>query len=142
MVLPISSGFTVFWSVIMNIHESAEMYLETIHVIKLEKGIVHAVDIARKMNFSKPSVSVSVHALEKDGYISISDSGEINLLKKGQKIADKIYERHTVVGGLLTSLGVSEENAYADACKIEHDISDETFACFKKLYESQMAEKN
>lgn len=116
----------------MKIYESAEMYLETIHVLQNRNGVVRAVDIAREMNFSKPSVSVMVHALEKDGYLTLEGDGGIELLPKGTEIAERIYERHNVIGKMLENLGVSHETAYADACKIEHDISDETFECLKK----------
>ncbi len=115
----------------MKIQESAEMYLETIHVLQEELGAVRAVDIARRMGFSKPSVSVTVHALEDEGYINISDDGTITLQQSGLDIALRIYERHTVIGEILESIGVDHETAFRDACKIEHDISPETFACLK-----------
>lgn len=118
----------------MKIQESAEMYLETIHVLQKESGAVRAVDIARRMGFSKPSVSVTVHALEDEGYISISDDGTISLCKSGLDIAMRIYERHTVIGEILESIGVNHETAYQDACKIEHDISPETFDCLKAYF--------
>ena len=118
----------------MKIQESAEMYLETIHVLQDELGTVRAVDIARKMGFSKPSVSVTVHALEDEGYINIAEDGSITLLQAGLEIAQRIYERHTVIGQILESIGVNHETAYADACKIEHDISPETFECLKNWF--------
>lgn len=116
----------------MKIQESAEMYLETIYVLMTKNDMVRAIDIAHEMNFSKPSVSVSIHSLEKDGYLIIEENGNIVLQDKGLEIAKRIYERHTVIGGMLESLGVSHDVAYADACKIEHDISDESFECLKK----------
>ena len=115
----------------MIIRESAEMYLETILVLS-QKGEVRSIDIARAMNFSRPSVSVTVHNLENEHYIKISESGIITLEKKGLEIAERIYERHTVLTDLLISIGVSEKTASEDACKIEHDISVETFNCIKK----------
>lgn len=118
----------------MKIQESAEMYLETIHVLQDELGTVRSVDIARKMGFSKPSVSVTVHALEAEGYINIAEDGTITLLQAGLEIAQRIYERHTVIGQILESIGVNHETAYADACKIEHDISPETFECLKNWF--------
>lgn len=118
----------------MKIQESAEMYLETIHVLQKESGAVRAVDIARKMGFSKPSVSVTVHALENEGYINIAEDGTITLLPSGLEIALRIYERHTVIGEILESIGVNHDTAYADACKIEHDISPETFDCLKTYF--------
>lgn len=114
----------------MQIRESAEMYLETILVLS-KNGPVHAIDIAKAMNFSRPSVSVTVHNLEAENYIKISD-GEITLEEKGLEIANRIYERHTVLTALLEKIGVSPETAAEDACKIEHDISVETFECIKK----------
>lgn len=115
----------------MVIRESAEMYLETILVLS-EKGDVRSIDIARAMNFSRPSVSVTVHNLEKEGYIKISSDQTIILEPKGLEIAERIYERHTVLSALLMKIGVSEKTATEDACKIEHDISSETFECIKK----------
>lgn len=115
----------------MKIRESAEMYLETILVLS-KKGTVRSIDIARSLNFSRPSVSVTVHNLEKEGYIKIADDSTITLEKSGLEIAERIYERHTVLSALLESIGVSKEVATEDACKIEHDISPETFECIKK----------
>ena len=106
----------------MKIGESAEMYLETILLLS-KKGDVHAIDIVRKMDFSRPTVSIAIHNLE----------SHIFLEPKGLEIAQKIYERHTVLTEMLVKLGVSENAASEDACKIEHDISDETFNCIKKF---------
>ncbi len=110
----------------MVIKESAEMYLETVHILA-QKGPVHAVEIARYLNISKPSVSVAIHNLESEKYILIDQEGHISLLPKGLEIAERIYERHTVLTEFFEKIGVSPENAVADACKIEHDISDESF---------------
>lgn len=115
----------------MQIRESAEMYLETILVLSKE-GDVRSIDIARAMNFSRPSVSVTVHNLEKEHYIKITEKGTIVLEPAGREIAERIYERHTVLTDLLVSIGVSEKTAAEDACKIEHDISVESFNCIKK----------
>lgn len=115
----------------MKIRESAEMYLETILVLS-KKGDVRSIDIARAMDFSRPSVSVTVHNLEKEHYIKINDNGTIKLEPAGLEIAERIYERHTVLTNLLVAIGVSEKIAAEDACKIEHDISIETFDCIKK----------
>lgn len=115
----------------MKIRESAEMYLETILVLS-KQGDVRSIDIARAMNFSRPSVSVTVHNLEKEHYIKIKENGTISLEPAGREIAERIYERHTVLTDLLVSIGVSEAVAAEDACKIEHDISVETFDCIKK----------
>ena len=116
----------------MKIRESAEMYLETILVLS-KQGDVRSIDIARAMNFSRPSVSVTVHNLEKEHYIKIKENGTISLEPAGREIAERIYERHTVLTDLLVSIGVSEAVAAEDACKIEHDISVETFDCIKKV---------
>ena len=114
----------------MKISESAEMYLETILVLS-KKGDVHAIDIVRAMNFSRPTVSVAIHNLEKEKLLKISDEDHITLEPAGLDIAEKIYERHTVLTSFFIKLGVSENIAAEDACKIEHDISDETFECIK-----------
>mgnify|MGYP003298937125 CR=1 FL=1 len=116
----------------MKISESAEMYLETILVLS-KKGAVRSIDIARTMNFSRPSVSVTVHNLEKEKYISIDTDQTIKLLPKGLEIAERIYERHTVLTSFFEQIGVSKETASVDACKIEHDISSETFEAIKKI---------
>ena len=115
----------------MQIRESAEMYLETILVLS-KQGDVRSIDIARDMNFSRPSVSVMVHNLEAEHYIKILENGTILLEPKGREIAERIYERHTVLSEALRRLGISEETAVNDACKMEHIISDETFDCIKK----------
>ena len=119
----------------MQIRESAEMYLETILVLS-KKGSVRSIDIAKEMNFSRPSVSVTVHNLENENYIKIDQNGAITLEPKGLEIAERIYERHTVLTEILKNLGVSEETASNDACKMEHVISEETFDCIKKYLQS------
>jgi len=116
----------------MQIRESAEMYLETILVLS-KKGQVRAIDIARAMNFSRPSVSVTIHNLEKEKYLTIAEDQTITLNKTGLEIAERIYERHTVLSELLEKIGVPEDIATEDACKIEHDINPVTFDCIKKL---------
>lgn len=116
----------------MQIRESAEMYLETILVLS-KKGSVRSIDIAKEMNFSRPSVSVTVHNLENENYIKIDQNGAITLEPKGLEIAERIYERHTVLSEVLKKIGVSEETAVNDACKMEHIISEETFNCIKKF---------
>lgn len=115
----------------MKIKESAENYLEAILMIKKQKGSVRSIDIAHELNFSKPSVSVAMKALKDDGYITI-DEGSISLTEKGLLVAESVYERHEVIASLLISLGVSNEVAYEDSCKIEHVISEETFLKLKE----------
>jgi len=116
----------------MIIRESAEMYLETVLVLSKD-GPVHAVEIARALNISKPSVSVAIHNLESEKFILIDDEGHISLLPKGLEIAERIYERHTILTEFFEKIGVSSETAAQDACKIEHDISDESFEKVRKL---------
>ena len=111
----------------MNIHESAEDYLETILVLKQRLGMVRSIDIVRELGFAKPSVSVAMKRLRENGYIEMDADGYITLLPPGLEIAQSIYTRHQVLTKFLEYLGVSKENAEADACKIEHDISSESF---------------
>ncbi len=108
------------------------MYLETILVLS-KKGAVRSIDIAKEMNFSRPSVSVALHNLEKEEYISIESDQTVKLLPKGAEIAKTIYERHTVLTEFFEQLGVKSAIASDDACKIEHDISPESFKAIKKL---------
>lgn len=115
----------------MKIHESAENYLETILVLKQRNGNVRAIDIANELEFSKPSVSVAMKNLRNNGYIQVDDSGNISLLPAGEKIAREIYEKHTLLTRYLVTLGVPEEIAAEDACRIEHVISRESFAALK-----------
>lgn len=116
----------------MIIKESAENYLEAVLMIKKEKGSVRSIDIANRLNFTKPSVSVAMKGFREDGYITVDSDGEICLTEKGLEIAERVYERHEIIAGALMALGVSEEIAYKDSCKIEHDISDETFEKLKE----------
>lgn len=115
----------------MKIYESAEDYLERILVLKKENGKVISIDIANSMNYSKPSISRAMKNLKENNYITINANGEIDLTEKGLKIANRIFERHTLLTKYFISLGVPEEIAKADACKIEHDLSDETFEAIK-----------
>ena len=116
----------------MHLRESGEMYLETILVLTREKNReVHSLDVAEYMNYSKPSVSRAVGLLKKGGYLEVSKDGALTLTEAGREIAEKIYERHTLLTGFFTMLGVDQEIAAEDACKIEHDISDESFEAIK-----------
>lgn len=117
----------------MKLYESSEDYLETVLILKERNGNVHAIDIAREMGFSKPSVSIAIHKLEDNGYLTISEDGNILLTESGSEIANKIYDRHLTISKALTMLGVNEEQSLVDACKIEHDISEETFAKLKEF---------
>lgn len=115
----------------MTIHESAEDYLESILMLKEAKGFVRAVDIAAKLGVSKPSVSVAMKHLRENGYITVDDDNLISLTEKGDKIASRIYDRHTTLTRYLVMLGVDEETARTDACKMEHDLSEKTFQAMK-----------
>lgn len=115
----------------MQIRESAENYLETILMLQKRRGQVRSVDIASELSFSKPSVSVAMKNLRLNGYIEIAADGSISLLEKGRQIAEKVYERHTLLTQWLITLGVSPETAAEDACRIEHVISVETFDALK-----------
>ena len=116
----------------MQLQESGQMYLETILILSKKSNSVRSIDISEYMSFSKPSVSRAVNLLKDGGYILISKEGYITLTALGREIAEKIYERHTILTKCLVALGVSEETAAEDACKIEHDISDESFSAIKR----------
>lgn len=120
----------------MNIHESAEDYLERILMIKQEKGNVRSIDIANDMNFSRASVSHAMKLLKENNYIEIDENGNIELLEKGNEIAKNILHRHHLLTNLFIKIGVDEKIAQQDACKIEHDLSKETFAAIEKLVEN------
>ena len=119
----------------MRIKESAENYLETILIIKNKKGHVRSIDIANELGFTKPSVSVAMKNFREEGYITIDNDGGISLTEKGLLIAEHVYERHQVIARVLMTLGVDEDIAYEDSCKIEHDISDQTFEKIKAYLE-------
>ncbi len=111
----------------MNIHESAENYLETILILEKRLGSVRSIDIVNELDFSRPSVSVAMKKLRASGHIDIDDSGNIHLTESGSRIAGTMYERHTLLTGFLISLGVDEQTASEDACRMEHVISQQTF---------------
>ena len=115
----------------MALQESGEMYLETIYVLSKKSDSVRSLDVAEQMGFSKPSVSRAVKLLKEGEYLTVDKDGYLHLTESGLAVAKKIYERHTVLTELLVSLGVSRETAAEDACKIEHVISDESFAAMK-----------
>ena len=119
----------------MSIHESGEMYLETIHVLQQKQGAVRSVDVSEHMGYSKPSVSRAVGLLKQGGYITVDKDGYINLTENGRQVAEKIYERHTILTRMLTSLGVDPQIAAEDACRLEHAISDASFEAIKKHFE-------
>lgn len=113
-------------------HESGEMYLETIYVLYQKNRDVRSIDVAEEMGFSKPSVSRGVSILKRDGYLTVDPKGYLELTDSGMDLAMKIYERHTILTKTLVLLGVDEQTATQDACKMEHVISDKTLEAFKK----------
>ncbi|MBO5609195.1 MAG: metal-dependent transcriptional regulator [Eubacterium sp.] len=120
----------------MEIRQSAEDYLEAILMIKEKKGYVRSIDVANQLNVSKPSVSYATKRLRENGYITFNEDGMISLTESGMEIADKIYTRHKVLTDIFRSLGVDDEIAAEDACKIEHDLSPETFDALCKYARS------
>lgn len=118
----------------MQIKESAEDYLEMILILEEQIGQVRSIDIANKLGFSKPSVSVAMKKLRENGYIKVDNNGYITLNKAGYEIASKIYDRHQTLTNILISAGVSKDIATKDACKIEHVISTESYQCIKQFF--------
>ena len=116
----------------MNIHESAEDYLEAILILRERQGTVRSIDVVHQLELTKPSVSVAMKRFRENGYIEMDGDGHITLLPPGEEIAQRIYQRHKLLTRFLVRLGVSEEVAAADACKMEHDLSEETFARIKE----------
>ena len=116
----------------MSIHESGEMYLEAILVLSQKNGFVRSIDVSEYLGYSKPSVSRAVGILKNGNYIVMDKDGSLTLTESGKAIAEKIFERHTILSQLLVRLGVSQETANADACKLEHAISDESFEAIKR----------
>lgn len=121
----------------MVIHQSAEDYLETILVLQQESGQVRSIDIVNKLGYSKPSVSIAMKKLRESGYISMAADGLITLNESGLEVARRVYGRHTTITKLFTLLGVSPEQAAEDACKVEHDLSKETFDCICEFVRKQ-----
>ncbi len=121
----------------MQLLESGEMYLETIYILSQKMNFVRSIDVANYTGYSKPSVSRAVNLLKDNGYISIDDDGHITLEQTGLDVAANIYERHTILTKMLCTIGVSEETASADACKMEHVISSETFDRIKEYFENE-----
>lgn len=122
----------------MQIKESAENYLETILVLSKKNGSVRSIDIANELNFTKASISVAMKRLREDKYIIVNQDGTIHLTEKGNGIASKVYERHQIIAEILVALGVDKKIAYEDSCKIEHDLSPESFEKIKEFYEKHI----
>lgn len=116
----------------MNVHESGEMYLEAILVLSQKGGFVRSVDVGEYLGYSKPSVSRAMGILRNGGLITVEKDGGLKLTEEGRRIAETIYERHTVLTKILVCLGVPENVAVEDACKMEHDISDTSFQAIKR----------
>ena len=116
----------------MSVHESGEMYLEAILVLSHQNPFVRSVDVGEYMGYSKPSVSRAMGILREENYVTVNRDGGLVLTEKGRTLAETIYERHTVLSKMLIGLGVSEDTAAADACRMEHVISDETFQAIKR----------
>lgn len=121
----------------MDLHESGEMYLETILILKNKNEYVRSIDITHTMHFSKPSVSRAIKLLKESHLIVVDDKGYIDFTDEGRRIAEKVYNRHQILTAFLISIGVSEKQAEEDACRIEHIISDETQQCIQDFLKKQ-----
>ena len=124
----------------MSVHESGEMYMEAVLVLKQKTGFVRSVDVAEYLGYSKPSVSRAMGILRAGNYVQVNPDGGLALTETGRAVAEKIFERHTLLSQLLMALGVPEGTAIADACKMEHTISDESFQALKR-HMAQLKEK-
>lgn len=116
----------------MAVSEAVQNYLETIYILSLRQNEVHAVDICNELSYSRPTVSIVLRQMRENGLVTVDDLNHIHLTDEGMRIATSLYERHTMITELFMALGVSRETAVEDACKIEHDLSEETFAALKK----------
>lgn len=118
----------------MKKNETVQNYLETIYIISLTKNVVHAIDVVKYLNYSRPTVSIALKQLEKDGFINI-DNNVLSLTTKGIKVAKEMYERHEYIAKVLMKIGVNKKIAYEDSCLVEHDLSNESFMAIKKATE-------
>ena len=123
----------------MSLHQSGEDYLEAIYVLREQNGVVHSIDVAQHLGYSKPSVSRAVSLLKGEGYLVMERDGRLELTEQGVEVARSIYERHRFLTHWLMELGVPQDLAEEDACKIEHNISEETFQCLKRHTEEMAA---
>ena len=126
----------------MVIHESAEDYLESILVLQQRRGQVRSIDIVNELGYSKPSVSIAMKKLRENGYITMDADGSITLNESGMAIASRIYGRHKTLAKLFMQLGVTPEGASEDACKVEHDLSEETYGCIQQFLDRMMEKEN
>ena len=122
----------------MNVTEAAENYLEAILMLSENKSEIHAADICAHLGFSRPTVSVMLKTLRQNGYVTVDELNHVRLTETGTAIAMHVYERHKILSALFISLGVTPATAYEDACKVEYDISDETFSCIRDFYEENL----
>ena len=120
----------------MAVSEAIENYLETIYILSQQQNEVHAIDVCSYLSYSRPTVSIVLRQMRENGLVNVDEDNHIHLTEEGKRIATHIYERHTILSPLFRSLGVSKEPALHDACKIEHDLSDETFEAIKKHYQA------
>ena len=120
----------------MALHESGQMYLETIYILLQQNTGIRAIDVGTYLGYTKPSVSRAIGILKKQEYITVDSDGFISLTSVGKELAEKLYERHTVLANMLMALGIDRETATEDACRIEHHISEETFEAFKRHAEA------
>ena len=125
----------------MAVSEAIENYLETIYILSHQQNEVHAIDICTYLSYSRPTVSIVLRQMRENGLVTVNEDNHIHLTDEGLAIASRIYERHTVLSELLMSLGVKQETALRDACKIEHDLSDETFEAIKRHARRMKKEK-
>lgn len=121
----------------MIIQEAAEMYLETIYGLSLNLEHVRSIDVAKKMGYSKPTVSVMMKGFRENGFIEMDEKGYITLTEKGLSVAKAMYQRHHTIAEILMEMGVDKKTAYEDSCKIEHDLSDQTFQCICDYFQKQ-----
>jgi len=122
----------------LTVHESAEDYLETILILQSRNGLVRSIDIVNEMNFSKPSISIAMKKLREQDYIEMDQNGYISLKPEGRKIAERIYARHKLLTKVLEAIGIDEKKAEDEACKIEHDINEDTFRKLDAYYNAHM----
>ena len=122
----------------MAVSEAVQNYLETIYILSLRQSEVHAVDVCAYLSYSRPTVSIVLRQMRESGLVTVDENNHIHLTQEGERIAVALYERHTVISELLISLGVSPETAARDACKIEHDLSEESFMALKRHAASLM----
>ena len=126
---------------VMAVSEAIENYLETIYILSQRQNEVHAIDICTYLSYSRPTVSIVLRQMRENGLVTVNEDNHIHLTDEGLAIASRIYERHTVLSDMLMSLGVNQETALRDACKIEHDLSDETFEAIKRHARRMRKEK-